>query len=725
MITFEALQERSSRHYRAVHIENREGLKDPSCVICYPPEGISEKFDKFWNWYETKVPAATYSEYTLRIFKDLLGLEIGTKNRTRDTKLINLIGSIKYSEKPGLSVADIAIQIIEIFVCSKSFELSIEQAEENLERIQQGTPENSSEEEESKTPESSEHTETEQEELFDTGIEYEVERALENLESINTELEDNFEENSNSEKSEETTGLTNTEELEIISETESETSEYNLNLLFEENLVNMAGITRDEMLGVLQGVFGEHGENMRPIMKVREFYGRDNEDPHEWCAEFEKACAANGWAGNANNVRRRDIAASYLRENAAEWYEEDQANIAQWHTDGQNDNFRERFKSYFSPQSKQIQWQVELTNIKQEMGESIEDYAKRFRKILRKVNYTNALADGVRVNYFIKGLNPMYITQVMSANPANLNDAVKQAKLLETGTQIAGLSITGNITQSTQNKEREDTQKNQNTSNWNKDNLRGRDTFGNTRRNNFGNDYRNNGRDTFGNTRRNNFGNDNRNNRDNDTSVDELTRQLEKMKIQMANLTKNNGRNNYDDSWRRGVTCYRCNKRGHLANECHRNQGTNVPMENRRRENGNNGRQEYERNSIQRLNYVYEDEEDYDNYFDDCEDLYVTTRSGLNTQGKPRGRPKREFDGTHRKTVGKAPMKVDEDEEMKVRKYRGKSIIDKVEDYDIVEDLMQQQVQATFAQMLKDPKQQKLLRDAIKRKTQQELVDEQ
>ena len=158
MITFEALQERSSRHYRAVHIENREGLKDPSCVICYPPEGISEKFDKFWNWYETKVPAATYSEYTLRIFKDLLGLEIGTKNRTRDTKLINLIGSIKYSEKPGISVADIAIQIIEIFVCSKSFELSIKQAEENLERIQQGTPENSSEEEESKTPESSEHT---------------------------------------------------------------------------------------------------------------------------------------------------------------------------------------------------------------------------------------------------------------------------------------------------------------------------------------------------------------------------------------------------------------------------------------------------------------------------------------------------------------------------------------------------------------------------------------
>ena len=164
MITFEALQERSSRHYRAVHIENREGLKDPSCVICYPPGEISEEFDKFWNWYETKVPAATYSEYTLRIFKDLLGLEIGNDYRNNE----------------------------------------------------------------------------------------------------------------------------------------------------------------------------------------------------------------------------RDIVASYLRENAAEWYEEDQANIAQWHTDAQNDNFRERFKDYFSSQLKQIQWQVELTNIKQGIGENIEEYSRRFKKIMRK-----------------------------------------------------------------------------------------------------------------------------------------------------------------------------------------------------------------------------------------------------------------------------------------------------------------------------------------------------
>src|SRR5205814_1082996 len=152
-------------------------------------------------------PAIAYTEYTLRIFKDLLGLKIGTKNITRDTKLLNLIGSIKYSEKTKISIADIAFKIIEIFICSKYFKLSIKQAEKNLEEIKK---------------------------------------------------------------------------------------EYNLNELFEENLINMAGITRDQIMKIFQGVFGEHGENLRPIMKVKEFYGRDDEDPHEWCVEFEKAYATNG-----------------------------------------------------------------------------------------------------------------------------------------------------------------------------------------------------------------------------------------------------------------------------------------------------------------------------------------------------------------------------------------------------------------------------------------------
>ena len=237
--------------------------------------------------------------------------------------------------------------------------------------------------------------------------------------------------------------------------------------------------------------------------------------------------------GNDYRNNGRDIAASYLRGNAAEWYETDRETSHNGIQTHRMNNFRERFKDYFSPQSKQIQWQEELTNIKRGIGENIEDYSRRFKKIMRKVKHLNLLADGVQVNYFIKGLNPLYIIQIMMTAPANLNVAVTQIKLLETGMQIAGSSVTENTGQTVHEKEKEDVQKNKDTFNWNKDNFRNRNTFENSRRNNFGNDFRN---------------------RNNDTDVDELTKQLEKMKIQMANLIKNNGRNNYDGSWRIMIT---------------------------------------------------------------------------------------------------------------------------------------------------------------------------
>ena len=122
-----------------------------------------------------------------RIFKDLLRLEeIGEQNLTRDTNLTNLIRSIRYSRKPELMILDIATKIIEIFICSKYYELSIEQAERNLEELQKELPENSEiaeQEQEQENPE-----QAEQEELFYTGIEYEDERTLEEAKLIETSV---------------------------------------------------------------------------------------------------------------------------------------------------------------------------------------------------------------------------------------------------------------------------------------------------------------------------------------------------------------------------------------------------------------------------------------------------------------------------------------------------------------------------------------------------------
>jgi hypothetical protein len=54
-------------------------------------------------------------------------------------------------------------------------------------------------------------------------------------------------------------------------------------------------------------------------MDVPLFYGKDDDDPAEWCRIFEQAHAANGWA----NDRKLALAVGHLRDAARDWYETD------------------------------------------------------------------------------------------------------------------------------------------------------------------------------------------------------------------------------------------------------------------------------------------------------------------------------------------------------------------------------------------------------------------
>ena len=48
------------------------------------------------------------------------------------------------------------------------------------------------------------------------------------------------------------------------------------------------------------------------LVKVEPFYGKDEEDPHEWIELFEQAATANRWPNN----RKVAIAAGHLKEAA-------------------------------------------------------------------------------------------------------------------------------------------------------------------------------------------------------------------------------------------------------------------------------------------------------------------------------------------------------------------------------------------------------------------------
>ena len=69
-------------------------------------------------------------------------------------------------------------------------------------------------------------------------------------------------------------------------------------------------------------------------------------------------------------------------------------------------------------------------------------------------------------------------------------------------------------------------------------------------------------------------------------------------------------------------------------------------------------------------------------------------------------------------------MDVD-DENIKVKRIRDPSRIDKEAEYDIVEDLLKTLAHPTFAQMLQEQKHAKNLRNAMSRKGHVEIADEQ
>ncbi|CAG8742020.1 9403_t:CDS:1, partial [Racocetra persica] len=111
----------------------------------------------------------------------------------------------------------------------------------------------------------------------------------------------------------------------------------------------------------------DENKSVNNLVKVKCFYGTDDEDPFEWFAEFERAAKANNWTGD----RRFHIASGYLKGIAADWYSENEKEINEWKTEDEteekkSESFYHRFVQQFAPEERQHRWAIELGALKQQ-----------------------------------------------------------------------------------------------------------------------------------------------------------------------------------------------------------------------------------------------------------------------------------------------------------------------------------------------------------------------
>src|SRR6266496_3547479 len=168
--------------------------------------------------------------------------------------------------------------------------------------------------------------------------------------------------------------------------------------------------------------------------KLESYYGRENEDPIHWLAKLQRTERQLQWGGAvAANINAGDPLANiklqvpfHLRENAAEWFEQDKDNITQWNT---NDpaSFSSRFIAAMLPEQTKEKLRYELENI-QQIG-SVQEYVIKFRQALRKIGDVQDLPKEKKI--FTNGLKTEIRSKVRKSAPADIAAVITRAKEIE------------------------------------------------------------------------------------------------------------------------------------------------------------------------------------------------------------------------------------------------------------------------------------------------------
>ena len=121
---------------------------------------------------------------------------------------------------------------------------------------------------------------------------------------------------------------------------------------------------------------------------------------------------------------------------AADWFDANSTAMGNnWNT-GANagNNFTDLFKRRFANETRVNQWYHELVTLRQGTNESVDNYATKFQKLVTRVGLTDAPQ---QKRMFLMGLLPSLTPLVYSTNPADVATAITTARQVEMGYSYA------------------------------------------------------------------------------------------------------------------------------------------------------------------------------------------------------------------------------------------------------------------------------------------------
>ncbi|RHZ82490.1 hypothetical protein Glove_109g339 [Diversispora epigaea] len=150
-------------------------------------------------------------------------------------------------------------------------------------------------------------------------------------------------------------------------------------------------------------------------LRSRKFKGDGTQDPVEWLKNYEKMARMNGWTDDQKKERIYTV----LDDAADKWYNEiytityriDNDRLPTW----------TEIKNLFITR--------ELEKLKQQPGESVDQYAARFKKIIRKKAL--AMQDVDKLYHFKKGLRKGMLPLISMHNPEDIATVIKLAQYYE------------------------------------------------------------------------------------------------------------------------------------------------------------------------------------------------------------------------------------------------------------------------------------------------------